>query len=68
MFEPEGTASSATFDINTFAVKLPEFWADSAGVYFAQTVAQFAVQGVTSSLTKFYYCGGPSTKLTPPRL
>ena len=34
----------------------PEFWTDNARVWFVQTQAQFAVRGVTSSLTKIYYC------------
>ena len=50
--------AAASFDINAVTVKIPEFWADNARVWFAQTEAQFAVRGVTSSLTKFYYCMG----------
>ena len=49
---------SASLDIKAVVVKLPEFWTDNAKVWFAQTEAQFAVRGVTSSLTKFYYCVG----------
>ena len=53
------SASSSASDrhsVNAVALKLPEFWADSAGVWFAQTEAQFAVRSRTCSLTKFYYC------------
>ena len=31
-------------------------WTDNARVWFVQTEVQFAVRGVTSSLTKFFYC------------
>ena len=55
MYKPEAAAS---FDINAVSIKLPEFWTDNAMVWFAQTVAQFAVRGMTTSLTKFYYCVG----------
>ena len=52
--EPSAS-TSADFGIHAGALKLTEFWADNACVWFAQTEAQFAVKGITSSLTKFYY-------------
>ena len=58
MLESPTVDSTLTFDLKVIAVKLPEFWADNARVWFAQMEAQFAVRGVTSSLTKFYYCVG----------
>ena len=42
--------------VHAVALKLTEFWADNAHVWFAQTEAQFAVRNLTCSLTKFYYC------------
>jgi len=42
--------------LNTVSVKVPAFWPDSAEAWFIQTEAQFALKGVTVSLTKFYYC------------
>ena len=45
--------NAVTFYLNAVGLQLPEFWADNARVWFAQTEAQFAVRGVTSSLTKF---------------
>ena len=42
--------------LNTVSVKVPAFWADSAEAWFVQVEAQFALKGVTVSLTKFYYC------------
>ena len=64
--EPSASASSlasasalasADFGDHTVALKLSEFWAENAQVWFAQTEAKFAVKGVTFSLTKFYHCG-----------
>ena len=42
--------------LNTVSVKVPAFWPDSAETWFVQVEAQFALKGVTASLTKFYYC------------
>ena len=51
------TAEVSPMDIlNTVSVKVPAFWPDSAEAWFIQTEAQFALKGVTVSLTKFYYC------------
>ena len=49
--------------VHAVAFTLPEFWADNAHVWFAQTEAPFAVKNFLCSLTKFYYvlccCSGP---------
>ena len=37
-------------------MKVPVFWPESAEAWFVQVEAQFALKGVTSSSTKFYYC------------
>ena len=42
--------------LNTVSVKVPAFWPDSAETWVVQVEAQFALKGVTDSLTKFYYC------------
>ncbi len=42
--------------LNSVSVKVPAFWPDSAEAWFVQVEAQFALKGVTSSTTKFYYC------------
>ena len=42
--------------IHTVALKLSEFWADKARVWFAQTEDHVAVRGLTCSLTRFYFC------------
>ena len=41
--------------LNTVSVKVSAFWPDSAEAWFVQVEAQFALKGVTSSTTKFYY-------------
>ena len=55
---PSSTPASAStrLCIHTVALKLPEFWANYVCVWFAQTETQFAVRGLTCSLTKFYFC------------
>ena len=56
--EPSASASAspqADFGINAVSLKLPEFWTDNIQVQFAQTEAQFAIRGVTSSHIKLYY-------------
>ena len=52
---PASPSASARLGIHAVALKLPKFWADKAWLWFAQTEAQFAVRGLTCSLTKFYY-------------
>ena len=37
------------------AVRLPTFWPDRPGLWFAHAEAQFALAGVTSETTKFHY-------------
>ena len=55
---PSSAWTSADFSVQVIALKLPEFWADNARVWFAQTEAQLAVRSITSSLTEFYYYVG----------
>ena len=42
--------------LNTVSVKVPAFWPESAEAWVIQVEAQFALKGVTTSSTKFYYC------------
>ena len=58
MSDPPTASLAPSFDLYAIALKLPEFWADKLRVWFAQTEAQLAIKGLTSSLTKFYYCLG----------
>ena len=52
----EEPAAATSFNVNAVAVKLPQFLTDNTRVWFAQAEAQFTIKGVTSNLTKFYYC------------
>ena len=53
---PASNSASDRHCVHAVALKLPEFWADNAGVWFAQSEAQFATKGITCSETKFCYC------------
>ena len=51
---PASASASARLSIHAVALmQAPQIWADNARVWFAQTEAQFAVRGLTCSLTKF---------------
>jgi hypothetical protein len=49
------TDNSAPAEVSTVAVRLPPFWAERPAVWFAQAEAQFALAGISSEQTKFYY-------------
>ena len=50
-------AASSSLDLlNTVSVKVPAFWPDFVEAWFMQVEAPFALKGVTTSSTKFYYC------------
>ena len=53
---PASNSASDRHSVHAVALKLPNFWADNACVWFAQTEAQFATKDITCSKTKFYYC------------
>ena len=42
--------------VTSVSVKLATFWPSNPKAWFAQSEAQFAVRGITQSLTKFYHC------------
>ena len=48
-------SASDRHNVHAVVLKLPEFWADNARVWFAQKEAQFSVRNLTCSLTKFNY-------------
>ena len=45
-----GTAMAAAV-----SVKLPPFWADKTGLWFAQAEAQFTIKNITTEKTKYAY-------------
>jgi len=51
----EGPDSSEGGHIHRPAMRLPPFWTDRTGLWFAQAEAQFALASVTSENTKFNY-------------
>ena len=53
---PASISAPDRHSVHALALKLPEFWADNAHVWFAQTEAQFATRGITCRETKFYFC------------
>ena len=42
-------------NIQSVALKLPQFWADGAKIWFAQAESQFAIKNITSELTKYHH-------------
>jgi hypothetical protein len=49
------TDNSAPAEVSRVAVRLPPFWAERPAVWFAQAEAQYALAGISSEQTKFYY-------------
>ena len=48
-------AALETARTSAVSVKLPPFWPDKTGLWFAQAEAQFAIKGITVDKTKFSY-------------
>ena len=48
-------AAQETARTSAVSVKLPPFWPDKTGLWFAQAEAQFAIKGITVDKTKFSY-------------
>ena len=42
-------------NIQSVALKLPQFWADEANIWFAQAESQFSIKNITSKLTKYHH-------------
>lgn len=51
----EGSSAAA---IDRVAIKIPPFWAHDPELWFRQVESQFALSGITSDDTKFYYITG----------
>ena len=39
----------------TNALSRPQFWADRAKIWFAQTESQFVIRNITAEITKYYH-------------
>lgn len=42
-------------EVGRVAIRVPPFWVKNPAVWFHQLEAQFALNGITSDMTKFYY-------------
>ena len=42
-------------ETNAVSLKLPQFWADGAKIWFAQTESQFVIRNITAEITKYYH-------------
>ena len=42
-------------DIQSVSLKLPQFWADGAKIWFQQAESQFAIRYITSQQTKYHH-------------
>ena len=42
-------------NIQSIALKLPQFWADGAKIWFAQAESQFAIKNINNELTKYHH-------------
>lgn len=51
------TSASSAMEGSVYKVgiKLPPFWAEEPGVWFAQVEGQFTITGITADSTKFYH-------------
>jgi hypothetical protein len=45
----------STFGINRVGIRVPTFWPEKPGVWFAELEGQFALSNITLDATKFYY-------------
>ena len=53
---------------NAVSLKLPPFWAAEPQIWFAQTEAQFALRGIVSDDTRYYYTLSALDQSTASRL
>ena len=42
-------------ETNAVSMKLPQFWADGAKIWFAQAESQFVIRNITAEITKYHY-------------
>ena len=42
-------------DIQSISLKLPQFWPDSAKIWFQQAESQFAIRNITAEQTKYHH-------------
>lgn len=49
------TSNPQTVLVNRVSIRVPPFWPDRPGLWFASLEAQFHINGITQELTKYYY-------------
>ncbi len=42
-------------ETNAVSMKLPQFWADGAKIWFAQAESQFVLRNITAEITKYHH-------------
>ena len=53
--QPSGSTTALPPPVAAVSVKLPEWWPESAALWFSQAEAQFALKGIVDQKTKFFY-------------
>lgn len=48
-------SEQASNEVNKVAIKVPPFWSSNPSLWFRQLEIQFALNGITADMTKFYY-------------
>lgn len=49
------TPNPQTVSVNRVSIRVPPFWPERPGLWFASLEAQFHINGITQELTKYYY-------------
>lgn len=49
------TSNPQTILVNRVSIRVPPFWPDRPGLWFASLEAQFHINGITQEMTKYYY-------------
>lgn len=52
------TEHPSSGEVNKVGIRVPPFWPQEPEIWFAQIEGQFAISGITSDTTKFYYVLG----------
>lgn len=53
--EHEASTSASQIMVDRVSIRVPPFWPERPGLWFASLEAQFHINGISQELTKFYY-------------